>query len=169
MRSKLVGWVSAVSLAVTLITSSPARADEWYGYQTLAADGVATGLVVGAIATHGDVSKTFFALSASTYIIASPVIHAANERGGAAVGALGLRLGAPVSFGLLGLVVGAASDSHANWGAPLLGGLIGVGLGVITAMVIDAAVLARKETRVAQGASAITVGSELYVPFGGTF
>jgi len=36
-------------------------------------------------------------------------------------------------------------------------------------MVIDAAALARKESPTAQGVSALSVGRELYLPFGGTF
>ncbi len=169
MRLKLGRGVSAISLAVVLITPRPARADEWYGYQTLAADGAATGLLLGAVASHREVSKGFFVLSATTYLVASPVIHAANGQGGVALGALGLRVAAPVSLGLLGLAIGAASDTRGNWGAPLLGGVIGVGLGVITAMVIDTAALARKDSPVTQGTSALTLGRELYLPFGGTF
>lgn len=169
MRSKLARCVSAGSLGIVLLTSRPARADEWYGYQTLAADGAATSLLVGAAVADGGARKGLFIVSATTYIVASPIIHAANGREGAAFGALGLRLVAPVAFGLLGILVGTAGDHRGSWGAPLVGGLIGLGVGVVTAMAIDAAALARKESPVAQGASALSVGRELYLPFGGTF
>ncbi|HRG97644.1 MAG TPA: hypothetical protein PLR99_15420 [Polyangiaceae bacterium] len=168
MRSKLARWVWGASLGV-LVTSSPARADEWYGYQTIGGDVVATTLLLSSAATDNTPRKVLFVASASTYLLASPVIHAAHERGGAAIGAVGLRVFAPLTLGLLGLVVGAGSSKSGNWGAPLAGGFIGFGLGVLTAMVIDAAALARKESPTAQGVSALSVGRELYLPFGGTF
>lgn len=169
MRSKLARGVAVLTLGVVLTEAAPARADDWYGYQTLAADGAATGLLVGAILTHKNVSKTLFALSAATYLIASPVIHGANEEPGKALGALGLRVAAPVSLGFLGIIAGAASDSHGNWGAPLAGGVIGFGLGIITAMAIDAAALARRDSPTAQSGSTLTLGRELYLPIGGSF
>lgn len=169
MRSKLARGIAVLTLGVVLTQAAPAHADEWYGYQTLAADGAATGLLFGAIVTHRKLSTTFFALSAATYLIASPVIHGANEEPGRALGALGLRVAAPVSLGFLGLIVGAASDTHGNWGVPLAGGMIGLGLGIITAMAIDAAALARHESPTAQGGNALTVGRELYLPIGGSF
>ncbi|MFO0644249.1 MAG: hypothetical protein U0183_33825 [Polyangiaceae bacterium] len=169
MRSKLARGVAVLTLGVVLTEAAPARADDWYGYQTLAADGAATGLLFGAIVTHKNVSKTLFALSAATYLVASPVIHGANEEPGRALGALGLRVAAPLSFGFLGLVIGAVSDTHGNWGTPLAGAVIGFGLGIVTAMAIDAAALARHESPTAQGENALTVGRELYLPIGGSF
>lgn len=168
MRSKLARWVWGASLGAVLVTSRPARADEWYGYQTIGADVVATTLLVSSAATDDTPRKVLFVASASTYLLASPVIHAAHDRGGAAIGAVGLRVFAPLSLGLLGLLVGAGADGN-NWGAPLAGGFIGLGLGVLTAMVIDAAALARKASPTAQGAAALAVGTELYLPIGGTF
>ncbi len=170
MRSKLARWVWGASLGVVLVTSRPARADEWYGYQTIGADVVTTSLLVSAAVTDDSASKVLFVASASTYLVASPVIHAAHDRGGAAIGAVGLRVFAPLSLGLLGVLVGGAgSGSRSNWGAPLVGGVIGLGLGVLTAMVIDAAALARKASPTVQGAAALSVGTELYLPLGGTF
>lgn len=169
MRSKLARGISVLTLGAVLTQAAPARADDWYGYQTLAADGAATGLLFGGIVTHKNVSKTFFALSAATYLVASPVIHGANEEPGRALGAFGLRIAAPASFGFLGLLIGAASDTRGNWGVPLAGAVIGFGLGVITAMAIDAAALARHDSPTAQGASALGLGRELYLPIGGAF
>jgi hypothetical protein len=139
----------------------------------MAADGVATSLLVGAaLGDSAGVSKPLFVASAATYVLASPVIHAANGRGGPAVGALGLRVFAPVSLGLLGIAAGAGFGDRRNWGTPLIGGLVGFGVGVLAAMVIDAAAIARKESpslTTPQGAGALAVGREAGFSFGGRF
>ncbi len=162
--------IVALSTVAFLLTSSPrAYADEWYGYQTLAVDCAAATLLVAGIAGPRPVRKVFLPLSLVTYLVASPVVHTAHQRGDVGVGALGLRIVAPVALGVVGLLVGA-SGRDSSWGAPLVGGFIGVTLGVITAVVIDAAALARETQKpVGQMATSLSLGPSVFVPFGGVF
>jgi hypothetical protein len=97
---------------------------QWYGWQTLAADGAA--LVFG---TQGQVEAGL-----ATFVFGAPVVHWAHGRVGAGFGSLALR----VSLPLLGLVALDSLPCRSECSEPIL-----VGLLLITAPVpIDAAVLA---------------------------
>jgi hypothetical protein len=91
---------------------------------------------------------TGVSLGALTYILGGPIVHGFHDEGGRMGVSLALRLGLPIL-----LAYGGASLAQANSrcraddddcdGGALGGALLGFGLGVATAMVIDTAVIAR--------------------------
>ena len=171
MRSFARRIVVASTLTFVASLTPSARAEDWYGGQTLAFDGAALGLLVAGIATKGVPRKVFLGLSLGTYLVASPVIHGVHERGGAAVGAVGLRLGAPLTLGVLGLGIGAAQgEGFEGVGIALVAGIAGLALGVLAAAGIDAAVLARASDKpLARGASALSTAPTFLLPWGAAF
>ena len=82
----------------------PRDADRvWYGWQTLATDGVAL-LTLGAgglvrETAHEDVFGYVLPLSFGSYFLGAPIVHAAHDNWGTAAGSLALRL-APISIGM---------------------------------------------------------------------
>jgi len=165
MRSLL----AATLVAAVALTTATARADDdstttttqkvqrepvenWYGGQTLAADGAAIALALagGATTRAPSVSTGLAALSVGTYVLGGPIVHATHGRGGIGLADLVLRLSAPIVGGVLGALVGnalvPASASTCEDDGPCGGGLggavIGLGLGLVTATIVDATVLA---------------------------
>lgn len=117
---------------------SPENAS-WYGWQTLITDGAA--LLAAPIAPAAGVGL---------YLVGAPLVHATHGRFGTAAGSFGLRLGAPLVGGVTGIVLwGLGSDCGFD-GPELCGlgsvlyGAVGAGLGVITAVTLDASLLARE-------------------------
>jgi hypothetical protein len=128
---------------------------ERYSGHVLLADGATLVLatVGGVIAGNGaPAGETLLALAAGTYALVPPIIHWSRGNVGKGFGSLGLRLGVPVVSGLglgfLGAIaVGAVSDFSrlgVAYGG-FFGGSIGAGLGAITAMVLDASMLAKED------------------------
>jgi hypothetical protein len=162
-------WPVGIALALALLSSAPrAEAEESgprYGGQTLLADGASLALVtVGAILPRG---STVDAVCQDTgffgYLLATPVIHAAHRRWDMFGLSLGMRvLGIPL-VSLLGAVVGyaawhpkepATSDydgtridnsAPSPYDGAVIGLVAGLGVGIITVTVLDAAVLAREK------------------------
>jgi hypothetical protein len=118
----------------------PAPKTSWYGWQTLIADGIA----VAAIPFHP-------AAGAALYFTGGPAVHLAHGSGRRAGASLGIRAGVPVASGLaagvLGALVGTAADC---WGdactvpVAVAFGTLGAGAGVIGAIIIDAALVAKE-------------------------
>ena len=116
----------------------------WYGWQVLLADGSALALLLFGTSVE---SPGGVYLGAATFVLGGPIAHIAHRRGGAAAGSLALRLGAPVSGLITGILVGAALSrggrNHVGTSlddAGLAGGL----LGLLVAAGVDIAVLARE-------------------------
>lgn len=102
----------------------------WYGEQTLAMDGIALGLVVLGGRTE---SVEVAGIGGLVYLLAAPTVHSAHGRGWVGLASGGMRLVTPV----LGLWVGAkTAENNIN------GGVNGLALGALAAIVVDAAVLA---------------------------
>jgi hypothetical protein len=124
---------------------------EWYGWQTLLADGGSLALLLGGAATTSSRSSgTAGALllgSLATYSLGAPIIHLAHNRPGAALGSFGLRWGVPFVGALLGVGFGYASCGKGNNDGVCYGlyGALGLTLGTIGAIAIDSAVLAREQ------------------------
>lgn len=120
--------------------------EHWYGWQTLTVDGAALLLlVVGGLAADGpgNAGEELAILAMGTYALGGPIVHFAHANGLQGLGSLGLRVVTPVVFGLVGYAVEDCSGGGEFCG---LGGLVlGGALGIITAIVVDAAVLAREE------------------------
>jgi len=104
----------------------------WYGWQTLLVDGAALGFA----STGSD-------LSVGIYALGGPVVHWAHGNTWRGVGSLVLRVGAPLALGAaFGYGCEASGNSDGDMGC--LGAEIGGAmLGVVGAIVVDSAVLAR--------------------------
>lgn len=171
-----MGGAQRAILGVTLVsfmvsTSGVAHADEWYGQKILAGDGAAALLLVSSFAVPKKAATPFRLLSLATYLVVSPVVHGIERRGDIGVGALGLRIVAPLGLGLLGAGIGAGAGPKGmeGLGTTLIGGFIGLSLGVLTAIAIDTAALARTPTPVGQTSTALLPGPSVFVPFGAAF
>jgi hypothetical protein len=134
-----------------VMQTESAGATEWYGWQTLLADGAALSLVVGGASLQSNkTAQTGGGLlavgGALTYVLGGPIIHVVNERALTGLASLGLRVGVPVGGTLLGAIGGSAvcRDSSGNWICALVGGVIGFSVGILGAVIVDASVLARK-------------------------
>ena len=115
----------------------PAREETGsYGGQILGADiaGVLTAIVLTAATDHGE----FLLIPVFT----GPTVHLAQGRPGHALGSLALRAGLPFLGGYLGC---AADDSDGELDC-LGGALLGIGGGMLTAMVIDWTVLGDRDS-----------------------
>ncbi|HET7538658.1 MAG TPA: hypothetical protein VFK05_02265 [Polyangiaceae bacterium] len=120
----------------------PRETWRWYGWQTLAADGVAGAIFL--VAYADDHNPALFGLSGVSFALGAPAIHVAHGRWAVAMGSLGLRILGPC----VGAVIGAGADvrasqdaagggdTHGKWTA------VGAGLGGVVVSAIDAAILA---------------------------
>ena len=120
-----------------------ATEDRWYGWQTLIVDGVA--IVVTPLEP---------AFGIGTYLLGGPVVHTANGRPLIGIGDLGLRAGAPFVVGIAGALIGAAINEGNGWNSSEFGGFVlGFFTGIVSAVVIDASLLARERVPVTDDAA----------------
>ncbi|MES1184562.1 MAG: hypothetical protein ABUL60_12155 [Myxococcales bacterium] len=117
----------------------------WYGWQTLAADGMAVALTVGSIALAGsggeEPSSALGWGALGTYVLGAPVLHFVHENPGRGFASLGMRVVGPIALGVLG----AAAEDCANHGGEFCGvggAVVGATMGIVAAITIDAAVFA---------------------------
>jgi hypothetical protein len=159
MRSLL----AAILVTATVVTAATARADDdstatkpkngepeenWYGWQTLTTDGAALALLLAAGATtqSSNAAGAFGLASLGTYALGGPIVHLTHDRPGTAVGDLVVRVAVPIATTLLGgvignaLVPGSPCDSDLPCGGWIGGSILGLGAGVLTASIVDAAV-----------------------------
>ncbi|WP_437723009.1 hypothetical protein [Sorangium sp. So ce861] len=111
----------------------------WYGWQHLLVLGGAAILAPIAAGAENEVLAWW---SASTFALGGPVTHWANGNLGRGFASLGLNAGGLLGGCMVGLLVGAASDSR-RWDE--LAVLLGGSAGLITANIIDIAVLEYEE------------------------
>jgi hypothetical protein len=112
----------------------PETESHWYGWQILICDGAAI-LTTPLLPPFG----------AAVYVLGGPIVHVAHLHGFSALGSLGLRVLAPPA----GFILGALAGSGCNGEFCALGyGLIGGIVGLVGAIVIDTAVLAREDVPV---------------------
>ena len=134
-----------VPAPVPIPTPAVHEHEHWYGWQTLAVDGAVLVLaVVGASVSDGDQGGAALAtLATSGYVLGGPIVHFAHERVLVGFASMGLRVFTPFVFALVGYGVEDCSSGSELCG---LGGLlIGGSLGILTAIAVDAAVLARED------------------------
>ena len=108
----------------------------WYGWQTLIADG--TSLLVLPIVAGVTQSPGLGGVAVGGYFLAPPFIHGAHGRWTMFAASLGLRVGMPVVGGLLGAA--AQGDCGGDLCIPV-GAAIGVAVGVLGAVALDASLL----------------------------
>ncbi len=135
-----------------LPAAPPPPPDGWYGWQTLLVDGssIAVTLAGAAWASaapgNGTGPDVMLLHGAGGFALGGPIVHLSHGHPWRALGDLGLRLGAVVGGGILGLFIGGAaagSCSNSDVGClpqAVAGGLVFAGLGVVTASAVDAAV-----------------------------
>lgn len=125
-----------------------------YRWQVLVADAVVG--TAALVAVHNE-SDAGVVIAGALYLATGPIVHSVHDRGGRALGSLAMRATLPI-FGALvgGALIGngarpCAPSSRVSCGdddggddeAPVVGVLIGFGVGALTAMLIDAAFVAR--------------------------
>lgn len=152
--------LSALAIALALSTTSLARADEgdapsappavsheedttWYGWQTLAADG--TSLLALPIVAGVTQSGALGGVAVGGYFLAPPIIHAAHGRWGIFGASLGLRVAMPLIGGFLGAA--ADGDCRGDLCIPV-GAALGVAVGALGAVALDASLLSYETTPV---------------------
>jgi hypothetical protein len=137
------GIAAPVAPAVSDSDSDADAQIESYRWKIALADATCTVLMLSGT-EHGG------SIGALGYLLVGPVIHGANDEGGRMAASLALRVGLPL-LGGFGFVELASASRHCaaddedcgdDEGA-LFAGLFGVGLGMLTAMIIDTTVLAR--------------------------
>jgi hypothetical protein len=114
----------------------------WYGWQTLASDGVSlTALVVGVGMSSGrdDFGSTLAWSGVLGYEFAPGIVHFAHRNPGRAFASFGLRLGMPLAGAFLGASMASGCDRNL---CEASGAALGILLGIGGAIAIDAAVFA---------------------------
>jgi hypothetical protein len=120
------------------------RPAQWYGWQILLADTGVAGTVALAGATSSSAASGLLEGTAIVgYLVDGPLIHAAHHQGAKVGYSLALRLLLPVAG--VGIGVAAASgDAQSNAPfsfQPLVDAVIGFGVGMIAAAVVDGVAL----------------------------
>ena len=117
---------------------------ERYGHETALVDVVGIGVTVGAI--KGGAPLAIVGLA--TYVLGGPIVHLAHGHAGKFGLDLGIRLGAPIVGMGLGMATvcagGGCKGGLTGTYTALAGGFIGVATGVLTAIIVDAAAIARE-------------------------
>jgi hypothetical protein len=117
------------------------RRSHWYGWQTLATDGVTVTLLASGIAAQ---RGALVAFGAATFALGGPIVHLAHGRGDAAAASLGIRVGVPFVGAFVGAVIEDCRHSD-NEGCPLEGAAIGLLAGTGAAMILDTVFLAHED------------------------
>jgi hypothetical protein len=124
----------------------------WYGWEPLVADAAAMVSYGAGLAVHG---KALSDAGLGLYGAASPTIHVLHDHAGKAVASFFLRVGAPLALGVAGYAL-APSRGDGLLASPSDGppaaAQIGVAVGMLAAIAIDDALLAREEISSPAGA-----------------
>lgn len=136
------------TLALAVLPLATARAEEeprrWYGWQTLLVDAAAVGVMFAAGQAESD---PLMWIAFGAYAFGSPVLHVSHDNGGRAVTSGVLRVGLPLTFGLLADAACDEDDQAGDFFGCLgeVGGAIAGG--ALLAMLVDYAVLAYEPER----------------------
>lgn len=132
----------------TVIPSRPAppkkTKTEWYGWQVLLVDGasLATALAIG-IGSEGRSTDAALGVGLTGYALGGPIVHWSNGQLGQGFGSLSLRVGAPLSMAFWSWLAFAAFTGDAD--AAARGAAVGAAVGVAASLIVDVAVLAKKQ------------------------
>ncbi len=151
---------SASSGAPLALNSQRVTREDWYGWQSLIAQGGALAFMMfsGSVASgqNNSLGSAGILLGASGLYLGGPVVHWSHGHVGKGFAALGLNVGGTLAGGFAGAALMCGSSCHGGGGedfGPLVGLVLGSTLGFLTALVVDDAVLAR-ETVVEDAAKA---------------
>jgi hypothetical protein len=120
--------------ATSAENQKPGVVKRWYGWQTLILDGVA--LVLTPINPY---------VGLGTYLLGAPIVHGAHGRFLTGFGDLGLRFSAPVVGAALPYIASTAGKNGGCKTSCEVATATGAVLGLVAAVVIDAAAIAREE------------------------
>jgi hypothetical protein len=144
----------------------------WYGWQTLATDGAAVGLISASLATvdngRNSPSSALAWGALGVYALGAPVMHFVHENPGRGLASFGMRVGGPIVLGFTGAVLEDCGGGGGDF-CGLGGALIGTSLGIIGAVAVDAAVFAyddQPENQVALRGLRIGFGPRGAIAFG---
>lgn len=123
--------------------------DEWYGWQIMPVDAVSLGVMTYTIVWRHPSTRVNNSLgyaSLAGYTFGAPIVHLAHGQWWRASGSLGLRLGLPMLGALTAsAIIGDTGNAETGYfDLPWL--VVGAGVGVLSAMALDAAFLAHKPT-----------------------
>lgn len=129
------------SLPAEQITA-PAPRTEDYGWHILLTDlaVLSAGVASAGVDDSGEISSTLFW---GGYLGGAPIVHLTHGNPRGAIYSFGLRLTAPMAGVAIGLALEDCSEGE--FLCPLGGMVLGGALGMLSASVIDAAVLAERE------------------------
>jgi hypothetical protein len=126
-----------------------------YARQTLISDGIAAVLVTGAFLQDDPYSAIALVVGgANVYVFGAPIVHWANGQAANGFKSLGVRVGLPWLGAMAGNLLGPKDEvvcdgtSCSNSNESSIGALVGVGLGAIAAVAVDARYFARKRVAV---------------------
>jgi len=155
---------------------TPAMRKQWYGWQSLSADGAALLLLIAAGASSDQKGHTSDVLgygALGLYLVGGPVTHFARGNTGRGLGSLALRAGLPIVSGAVGSRMEDCSGDNDYDLCGLPGAILGGVVGIATAITLDATLLSYDEAPVrSQGVQnvAVSIGSDRAVLVaGGTF
>lgn len=125
--------VARAALVALLAAARPAAADDhWYGWQPIVADSIGTACLVASLKAQSPQGSL---VCSASFLVVSPVIHAAHGQYGDAALSFGLRA-APIG-------VAVAIANHGKLDAVITAAFVGVAL-EIAALVIDYSVLSHE-------------------------
>jgi hypothetical protein len=114
----------------------PRTENHWYGWQTLVVD---AGWIMLGVLGSGSNSSAVSVVGIVTYFLGGPVVHWAHGHGAKGAIDLGIRLGAPVVGALLGLGIGGLADHghtiSSDGGGATDGAIVGAVLGAFIGLV----------------------------------
>ena len=157
--------LASTVLAAGVLLGGDARADEWYGYQTLISDAATVAVTYALAKSITRTTVPSIAVGATGYVVAPVTIHLVHGEPVRALASGGLRVGAPLVGGIVGGLITSKESDHG-----LLSGLVGVwigaAIGLVSASVIDAAAIAY-ETK--EDAPPPATAQPLEISIGGSF
>jgi hypothetical protein len=142
----------------------PAPPLKSYRSHVLIADGIAVGLMVLAVEQNDDSSEALAKLSLGTYVFGAPLVHLTKNKSGRALASITMRVGFPIIGAMLGRSM--AADQYCDYNYEYNCGdawnsdeaAMGILAGIIGAMVVDAAYLAKGDPPKQQAGWAPTAG-----------
>ncbi len=136
---------------------APAADLRWYGWQPLIVDATSIAMMVGGGFVGGSGTMPLEVFGGAGYLLGAPIIHDAQGQLGRAGTSLALRVLVPAASAVAGVLIGWAAfpngtesgggDSYFTIDKSVYqaaGGFIGFGVGVLTAVVVDDVLLAKK-------------------------